>query len=160
MIDVKEKIRVLSKSNCNDPWPTNSSVWLLEKKDIDTARRVLRDLIRAINVDGEDGEDDINYAVLASSMSLVIGNMLDEGAALSVKIVDKPFAVQLPHTYIEVHFREKDQNIIENSLFYFFARLLVQWSAEVDIDKKSPSECFSQDCIKKIIELLNNYNVV
>ena len=102
----------------------------------------------------------INYAVLASSMSLVIGNMLDDGAALSVKIVDKPFAVQLPHTYIEVHFREKDQNIIENSLFYFFARLLVQWSAEVDIDEKSPSEFFSQDCIKKIIELLNNYNVV
>lgn len=159
MIDAKEKIWVLSKSSCSDPWPTNGSFWLLEKKDADTARRVLKDLIRAINVDGNDGDDDVNYAILASSMSLVIANMLDAGAALSVRIIDKPFAVQLPHTYIEVRFKETDQNIIENSLFYFFARLLVQWSAEVDIDKKSPSECFSQNCIEKIIELLKNYQV-
>lgn len=156
-----EKIWVLDKDTYSVSWPAENNFWLLEKKDLEIARNVIGDLMARINVENDDdGDSDFGYVFLLTDMSLVIADMLSEGAAFTIRIVDKPFIVQLPHTSIKVRCKDTDQSKIESSLFYFFARLLVQWSSEATVNNETPDMRFYNNYQSRIEKLLNEYKLV
>lgn len=152
-----EKLWVLDKDTYSASWPADSKSWFLEKTDIETVDNVVRELIEAINVDNYEDGSDFGYVFLLIDMAQVLKDMLNNGAVFSIRIIGRPFRIRLPHTIITVPCKDADISRIENSLFYFFGRLLVQWPEDEILSNRTPDQRLSNNYPDQIEKLLSNY---
>lgn len=154
-----EKIWVLDKDTYSVSWPADSKSWLLEKTDLETVDKVVRDLIAAINVDNYEDGSDFGYVFLLIDIAQVLKDMLENDAVFAVPIIGRPFRIKLPHTIITVPCKDADISRIENSLFYFFARLLVQWPEDEITSHRTPDQRLSNNYPGQIKKLISEYRL-
>lgn len=154
-----EKIWVLDKDTYSVSWPADSKSWLLEKTDLETVDNVVRALIAAINVDNYEDGSDFGYVFLLIDIAQVLKDMLENDAVFAVPIIGRPFRIKLPHTIITVPCKDADISRIENSLFYFFARLLVQWPEDEITSHRTPDQRLSNNYPGQIKKLISEYRL-